>query len=143
MSFDLKIVNNDLSLNPDGSIQAVYDNSKLVQDILKILLTSAGSNKFYRWYGSALGTRIIGNVMSPTQTQVEITRSIQTAISNLIALQKAQANVQYVSAGEMIAAVRDVIVLRDKTDPRNYEIGISVLTRKLTVVEESFTLRVN
>ena len=35
MSFDLKIVNNDLSLNADGSVQTVRDNSKLAQDIIK------------------------------------------------------------------------------------------------------------
>jgi phage baseplate assembly protein W len=142
MSFDLKLINNDLNLNPNGTLQTVYDNEKLVQDILKIILTSAGSNKIFRWYGSALGTRIIGNVLDSTQLETEISRSVQTALSNLIALQKTQGRTQYVSAGESIAAIRGVSVLRNDEDPRLYEIGISVLTRKLTVVEDTFTLRV-
>jgi hypothetical protein len=142
MSFDLKITNNDLRLNPDGTLQTVYDNEKLIQDILKIVLTSAGSNKIFRWYGSALGTRIIGNIFDSSQLETEVARSVQTALSNLVALQKTQSRTQYVSAGEAIAAIRGVTVLRNEEDPRLYEVGISVLTRKLTVVEDTFTLRV-
>jgi phage baseplate assembly protein W len=142
MSFDLKITNNDLRLNPDGTLQTVRDNEKLIQDMLKIILTSAGSNKIFRWYGSVLGAKIIGNILNTTQLETEVARSIQTALSNLIALQKSQSRTQYVSAGESIAAIRGVSVLRSETDPRTYEVGISVLTRKLTVVEDTFTLRV-
>jgi len=142
MSFDLKITDNDLRLNPDGGLQTVHDNEKLIQDILKIILTSAGSNKIFRWYGSALGARIIGNILDSTQLETEVARSVQVALSNLVALQKSQGRTQYVSAGESIAAIRGVSVLRNETDPRIYEIGISVLTRKLTVVEDTFTLRV-
>jgi phage baseplate assembly protein W len=142
MSFDLKITNNDLSINPDGTLQTVQDNEKLVQDVLKILLTSKGSNKIFRWYGSLLGTRIIGNLLNASQLETEIARSVQESLSNLIALQQTQSRSQYVSAGEMIATIRGVSVLRDETDPRIYEIGVSVLTRKLNVIEETFSLRV-
>jgi phage baseplate assembly protein W len=142
MSFDLKITDNDLRLNPDGSLQTVHDNEKLIQDILKIVLTSAGSNKIFRWYGSALGASIIGNVLDSTQLETEVARSVQTALSNLVALQKSQGRTQYMSAGETIAAIRGVSVIRSETDPRIYEVGISVLTRKLTIVEDTFTLRV-
>ncbi len=142
MSFDLKIVNNDLQINPDGTLQTVRDNEKLIQDILKIILTGAGSNKIFRWYGSTLGTRIIGNILDSTQLETEVSRSIQQALNNLVSLQKTQSRTQYVSAGEAIAAIRGVTVLRNEIDPRLYEVGISVLTRKLTIVEETFTLRV-
>jgi len=142
MSYDLKIVNNDLGINPDGTLQTVHDNEKLVQDILKIILTSAGSNKIFRWYGSSLGTRIIGNLLDPTQLETEVARSVQTALNNLVALQKVQGRTQYISAGEAIASIRGVSVLRNNEDPRLYEIKISVLTRKLTILEDTFTLRV-
>jgi len=32
--------------------------------------------------------------------------------------------------------------LRDPNDPRQWQILVSVLTRKLTVVEETFTLKI-
>jgi phage baseplate assembly protein W len=141
MSFDIKIVNNDLSINPDGSLQTVRDNEKLIQDIIKIMLTASGSNKFYRWYGTTIGTRTIGNVLDHTQLESEITGAVYNALGNLIALQKSQGREQYTSAGEAIASIRGISVIRNKEDPRLYEVGISVLTRKLTVVEESFILR--
>jgi phage baseplate assembly protein W len=142
MSFDLKIENNDLNLNPDGTLQTVHDNNKLAQDVVKAILTPLGSNRFFRWYGSLISTRIIGNVLSSSQTEAEIERAIQNTLSNLVALQKVQTRTQYVSAGETIAAVRNVAATRSPTDPRQWEITVSVLTRKLTLVEETFSLRV-
>ena len=142
MSFDLKIENNNLTLNPDGTLQTVRDNAKLAQDIVKGILTPLGSNKFFRWYGSTVSVRTIGQVLDATVTQTEIERSIQDFLSNLISLQKAQTRVQYVSAGEQIAAIRSIAALRDPNDPRQWQILVSVLTRKLTVVEETFTLKI-
>jgi len=142
MSFDLKITNNDLALNPDGTLQTVTNNDKLIQDIIKAILTPIGSNKFFKWYGCALGSRVVGQALDATLTQIEIQRSIQDSLTNLISLQKAQARHQYVSAGESIAAVQEISALRNMEDPRQYEIYVSVLTRKLTIAETTFTLRV-
>lgn len=142
MSFDLKIESNDLKINPDGGLQTVRDNAKLIQDIIKAILTPLGSNRFFQWYGSTLNSRVIGQFLDSTIIEAEMVRSVQDTLNNIIALQRAQARTQYVSAGEQIAAVRDISVMRNATDPRQYEITISVLTRKLTVVEETFTVSV-
>ena len=142
MSFDLRIVNNDLSINPDGSLQTVRNNEKLVQDILKAILTPLGSNKFFKWYGCIIAERIVGQILDASLTEIEARRSIQDTLTNLIALQKAQSRTQYVSAGESIAAVKEILVLRNAVDPRQYEIYVAVLTRKLTIAETTFTLRV-
>lgn len=142
MSFDLRIENNSLKINPDGSIQTVRDNQKLIQDIIKAMLTPIGDNKFFPWYGSSLSLNIIGQVLDNDFVTSEAERSIQNTLSQLISLQNAQSKIQYVSAGEMIAAIRSVTVLRSNVDPRQYEITVSVLTRKLNVVEETFSLSV-
>ena len=142
MSFDLKIVSNDLAINSDGTLQTVINNDKLIQDIIKAILTPIGSNKFFKWYGCAVNSRVIGQNLDATLTQIEIQRSIQDTLTNLISLQKAQARTQYVSAGESIAAVQEILVLRNTEDPRQFEIYVSVLTRKLTIAETTFTLRV-
>lgn len=140
MSFDLKIVNNNLALNPDGTVQTVRDTAKLGQDIVKGVLTPLGSNKFFRWYGSTVSIKTVGQVLDATITQTEVERAIFDTLSNLVALQRAQARIQYVSAGEQIAAIQGVSAMRDPNDPRQWQILVSVLTRKLTVVEETFTL---
>jgi hypothetical protein len=141
MSYDLKLTDNDLDINPDGGLQTVSDNNKLLQDILKAVLTTKGSNRFFRWYGSSISSRIIGQNLDFSQIEVEIQSSIQETLSNIVALQNAQSKEQYVSAGETIASIRGVSVLRNPEDPRLFEVMISILTRKLTVVEETFSLR--
>ena len=142
MSFDLKIETNDLKINLDGSIQTVRDNFKLVQDVIKAILTSIGDNKYFPWYGSSIGANMIGQVLNNDFVVSEAERAIQNTLTQIMSLQNAQSRVQYVSAGEMIAAIRNVSILRSNTDPRQWEITVSVLTRKLTVVEETFSLTV-
>jgi hypothetical protein len=140
MSFDLKLINNNLAINPDGSLQTVRDNQKLIQDVAKIILTALGSHKIFRWYGSSLKNSLIGEILTESEINVEVNKSIQDSLNNLIALQQSQSRVQYVSAGEIIAAINDISVLRDPDDPRKYDISVYILTRQLTVVEESFQL---
>lgn len=142
MSFDLKIEGNDLTINQDGTLATVRDNNKLAQDIIKAVLTPLGSNRFFRWYGSTIGARTIGKVLDANTTEATIQSSIEDTLSNIIALQKIQSRSQYVSPGETIASIQEVIVLRHPEDPRLYEISIKVLTRQLTEVEETFTLQV-
>lgn len=142
MSFDLKIEENNLSINPDGTIKTVRDNTKLSQDCIKALLTPLNSNIFYSWYGNALAATIIGESINNNLIEIEAERSIQNTLSNLSFLQKEQNKVQYVSAGEMIAAIQNVLVVQDDQDPRQYQITVSILTRKLTIIEETFSLQV-
>ena len=47
MSFDLQIKNGDLQIGSNGDVAQVFDTEKLVQDILKILLTQSGANTFF------------------------------------------------------------------------------------------------
>jgi len=141
MSFDLKIVGNDVGINPDGSLQTVRDNEKLKQDILKAVLTARGTNKFHQWYGSTISQNLIGHTLDISQIDAETKSSIQETLSTLMALQSAQARVQYVSPGETLAGVNDIVVVRDPSDPRQWSITIIALTRQLLPVEETFTLR--
>jgi len=142
MSYDLKIVGNSLALNPDGSVQTVRDNEKLKQDLLKAILTARGSNRFHQWYGSVISERTVGKVLANEQLEAEVFGAIQETLSTLMALQTAQARVQYVSPGETLAGVSDIRVERDASDPRQWSITIVALTRQLSPVEETFLLRV-
>jgi hypothetical protein len=142
MSFDLKIVNNDLAIGSDGTLQTVINNEKLQQDVLKAILTPLGSNRFFKWYGSLLSNRVIGQNLPFASMEIEIKRSIEETLNNLMALQKSQAFSQYVSAGEMIAGIGSIDVVRNEEDPRQFDIYINILTRQLTPIEVAFTVRI-
>ena len=141
MSFDFKLIGGDLQVKPAGTIAIQVDDSKLRQDLLKILLTPIGSNKAYPWYGSPLGTAVIGRLLDPRILKSEILNSITFAINNLIRLQKEQERSgQFLTPAEAISKILDVSVEQSIQDGRQYNIGISVLTRRGNVINETFAL---
>lgn len=142
MSFDLALNMGDLKINNDGTIDTVAGNSKLRQDILKILLTEVGDNKFHPKYGSHIGALEIGSSADNRLISLDLESSARTALENLMSLQRSQSRRQSLSSGEIILDILDVKVTRDTVDPRLYNIFVSVLTQELTEVRSSVTIRI-
>ena len=138
MSFDLKIINGDLVIN-NGQLQTVVDSEKLIQDILKISLTTAGSNPIHPWYGSFISRTIIGNPNS-NSVLVQIAKSqLTTALQNLKDLQDLQVkSFQRVSADEQISAILDISILMSNIDPRLINVRIQALTKGLKPITTAF-----
>lgn len=138
MSFDLKITNGDLVLS-NGDLKTVVDSEKLIQDILKIALTTAGSNPVHPWYGSFISRTLVGN---PNQTSVlvQIGKSqLTTALNNLKDLQDLQAqSYQRMSADEQIAAITDISIVQNQIDPRLFDIVIKALSKGLKPITTAF-----
>jgi len=142
MSFDLRIRNGDLGIDADGSMKLVNNNTKLRQDIVKILLTDLGENKFHKFYGSRVGALEIGGVTDRSIIDSDLEASVRRALSNLISMQKVQLKKQFLTSGEKILEVTSVSVERDGADPRMYNVFISVLTQKLSTISEVITIRI-
>lgn len=142
MSFDLKIENGDILFEKDGTISTVVDNSKLRQDIIKILLTKLGENKYHPSYGSEIGSLQIGQVADQELLELDLESSVRDSISKLIALQKSQTRKQFLTPGERIISLLGASVQKDDSDPRFYNIFISVQTGALTSITESITIRI-
>ena len=142
MSFDLKIRNSDIQFGPNGSVQLVSKNEKLRQDILKIILTEIGENKFHRGYGSAIGKLSIGTAAGKDLVELDLKSSVENAIRKLMSLQKAQSSRQYLSPGEIIVSIVNIDAGRDSLDPRMYNVFVSVLTGELTEIRELVTVKI-
>lgn len=142
MSFDLKIKNGDLVLDSSGSLVSVSGNNKIRQDIIKILLTRPGDNRFHSGYGSNLGLLKIGDVADESIVELELKRSAEEAVRYLISLQKNQSKGQILSLSEIILDITNISIERDSDDLRLYNIYISVLTQKLDVIDEVITIRI-
>lgn len=140
MSFDLKINNKDLVLK-NGQLQTVIDSDKLIQDILKLCLTDAGSNPLHPWYGTFLSRTLVGNPLNTT-VLIHLSKSqLNTALQNLKELQNIQLNsFQRVSADEQISAILDVSINRNAIDPRLFNVSVKVLTKGLKPISTSFTV---
>ena len=143
MSFDFKLDNGDLTITSKGELKPVFNDNKLRQDLLKILLTPLGSNPNYPWYGSPLSEKTIGKALDPAILNMEMTTAIQYAINNLIELQKRQIkDGQYASPSELIGQILDINLAPSIYDARQFNISITVATRRGDIVAESFTLTV-
>lgn len=132
MSFDFKIENGDWKIDSTGDLQKVENTEKLVQDCLKILVTTIGSIPFHPTYGSLLGKNLIGNVFD---TEF-VSSTAQNAIKNsLEALQKYQRNqglYQRVTPEEQLAAIRQITVERNSVDPRYFSVFVEISTGAFT-----------
>ncbi len=142
MSFDLKIQNGDLVINLDGTIGLVSDNNKLRQDIIKILITKLGENKFHPSYGSEIGAIQIGHIADPELLEIDLESSVRDAVNKLIALQRSQSKRQFLTPGERIVSLLGVSAQKDQIDPRLYNIFLTVQTGTLTALTESITIRI-
>lgn len=140
MSYDLLISAGDLVL-ANGDLQTITDTDKLVQDILKICLTTAGADPMNPWYGSYISRSLVGSTLD-TSITVQLAQSqLQSAIENLKSLQTAQIkSFQQVSPAEQIAAITNISITRSTIDPRVFIVNIKVLSKALTPVQTSFNI---
>lgn len=140
MSFDLEIVNSDLRVKSDGTVSTITDTPKLRQDVIKMLITTLGSNKFHPWYGCSIGSSMVGQNIPDNMLQLDIQTSIQQSLDKLQSLQQAQMGSQRVTLAETIAQIGNITAGRNPLDPRQVLIQVTVLSKRLSKVEETFTL---
>lgn len=138
MSFDLQVMAGDLVIN-NGLLQTVLDSDKLIQDILKMCLTTAGSNPLHPWYGSFISRTLVGNP-NYTTVLVQIAKSqLTTALNNLQQLQALQLqSFQRVSADEQLSAILNIDVTQNPINPTLFNITIKVLSKGLKPISTNF-----
>lgn len=138
MSFDLQVQNGDLVLN-NGDLAIVQDTNKLIQDILKIALTTAGSNTLYPFYGSYLSRSIVGSVLDNQMTTQIAEAQIQNCLEILKTLQEQQVkSLQQVSANEQLGIILSVDVDQNVIEPTFYTVTIRVTSKGFQAVSTSF-----
>ncbi len=140
MSFDLKIVSGDFSIE-NGDISKVTDTDKLVQDLLKVCVTPSGTLPFHPWYGSLLSKTMVGSPMDPDMV-VNISKiQLENAIQNLKALQETQSKqFQNISPFEQINYIMGISITRSVEEQRLFKIKVSVLSKGLKPVTTTFEI---
>ena len=141
MSFDLALINSDLSIKSDGTVRTVTKTDKLKQDVVKIILTPLGSMRFHDWYGSNINENTIGNILPENILFNDISSSISESLERLRTLQRSQASYQKMDPSEIIVSIAEINVQRDIVDPRQVNVIVKVISRDLIPVEEIFTIR--
>lgn len=143
LSYDLKLVDGDISIDAAGQIAIVKDEEKLIQDVLKLLFTSTGELAQHPWYGTALLTKVIGESVDPKLTIKEVSSSIGFGLNNLKQLQQLQQrDGQFLTNKELINSIQSINVKLDENDPRKMVISIELITKSNTVISESFVIKI-
>jgi hypothetical protein len=140
MSYDLLVSNGDLVIK-NADIATVKGKDKLIQDLLKIALTTAGSNVLQPWYGSLISRTLIGSYLDSDIIFSVAKTQLQNAIQNLKNLQNIQvASGQRMTPDEQISFVSDISIIRNTVDPRLFSVIIKVLDRSFGRVAASFNV---
>ena len=140
MSFDLRIVNGDLAIQ-NGDLRTCSDSEKLIQDILKICLTPVGANVSNPWYGSYVSRSLIGNPMGSSITIQMCQSQLQSAIENIMTLQKMQVKTaQPVTADELLGSISGINVSRNKNNPTVFSVQVTATTKGFKPISTSFTI---
>lgn len=141
MSFDFRVVNGDLGIGQDGDLDKVEDTEKLIQDMLKIIVTPIGSNKFYPWYGSPITQSLVGMALDFEMMSTISSGQLQNSLESLQRLQQEQSKHQRVTPFELLAAIKRVSIERNRTDPRFFLVIVEGLTRALTEANTQLTIK--
>lgn len=129
MSFDVKVVNGDLSFDSQGRVDLVRDTNKLVQDVHKIIQTTRGYDPFDPRYGLTISTSAIGRPQSNPMLTSQVQAELQEQLDRLRKEQVALSGRQVITAEETIKQIDNVTVEQDTTDPRQINITIELTTQ--------------
>jgi hypothetical protein len=141
MSFDLRLQNGDIALGADQDFDTVTDGAKLVQDVIKMVTTPQGSNKFQQAIGSLINKRLIGQTLTAQNTITVLQGSIQEALIILQKLQKQQAQKQALSPAEMLVQINSIDVSRDSIEPRQLNVILKIMAGDGNLLTETLTMR--
>lgn len=141
MAFDLRIRNGDLLFDEQGRIELVRNSNKLTQEILKFVTTTRGSDPYNPDYGLTITEASIGSVVSTLGLETSVEAEITTGLERLQAEQQVLQTQQRLTPSELLQQIDRVSVEQDTTDPRQFNIFISVTTQALTPITIDTAIR--
>lgn len=139
MSFDLKLISGNLSIK-NGDFETVTSSDKLLQDILKICLTQAGSNPIFPWYGSFINQTMIGSVLDKKITIDYAKNQLTNSLTTLKQLQEKQSQYQSVSPDELIYTISNVSIVQNQYEPTLYSVLLKVVSKNFKTINTSFKI---
>lgn len=143
MSYDLKIVNGDLARSSSNDLEKVENSDKLLQDLLKIIVTPLNGNPFFPFYGCPLTRSLVGVAYESNFISGIAQNQLRNSLETLQAIQREQLSKtnQVVTPHEHIAAIENILVERNASDPRFFRIGLSVISKAFRRTETALNVR--
>lgn len=136
--YDIQILNGDINFAA-GEFKLVRDEQKLVQMLVKALITPLRTASLRPNYGTYLGN-VLGHAMPEFIYLTKIEDSVRACVADLQAAQARAANRQYVSPGEQIRQILYVKVSRNGIDSRQIDVYIGIRAGSGAIVEQQYAI---
>jgi phage baseplate assembly protein W len=117
-------VENDFRFTESGALETITDETLLIQESLKILLTDLGSNPYHPWYGTRIRQRI--GSKNVTGTAATLQEDVRDALNRYKNLQVEQAQYQTLTPRQRLSSIDSIQVLPIEGLPTAFEINIVV-----------------
>jgi len=141
MSFDVQILNGDLNLDSLGQLALVRNIDKVAQDVLRVIMTTRGSDPFDTSYGISTTNRAIGSMPTTSIISATLEAEISNSLQKLIREQNRLSTVQTLTADERIREIDSVVVEQDPIEPRQLTVSISMTLETLEPITIQTTLQ--
>lgn len=135
-------IENDIRTDPYGQLQTVVAQQKLIQDLMKWVLTERGSDPFHDFVGTRVITLIGQKGINLQMLKMDVVSEVSEAITKLLKLEAKQATYQRVSASELIDALVSVDFNPRTQDPTIFDLVITVRVASGQVVSSTKTFRI-
>jgi hypothetical protein len=130
---------NDFYRSPKGSFGHIIDQDKLLQRVLKFLLTSQCA--FYPTLVSSIKDSV-SKKLGFSMTEEDIMSEISASLNNLMRIQTGQKAVQTLSPQEILKGIEDIWTAESQIDPTRISVSIQVSSYgKEQPAPLSFTMR--
>ena len=133
----------DIIIEGHGDIRTISQESLLIQQLEKIIITKLSSNTFHSWYGSSLHSFIGKKITDKELLYSRVKEQVNVAIQNFKNIQK-----QLVSSGrkfdngELFGRLLG-ITIEEADDPSLIEIIVRFTSKRETVLEYTQYLNSN
>jgi hypothetical protein len=114
---------NDFTLSTNRSFLHITEHPKLMQRVLKMLLTS--SCQFYPSLTCPIKD-LVGKKLGTYLTEDDIKSFASDSVSNIQTIQNAQKSIQNLVPQEILKDILDVSVVTDQNDPSRIRVAIQV-----------------
>jgi len=134
---------NDFRFDNLGRLILAENEEKMIQDLMKFVLTVKSSNKFHPELGTGLLGLIGSKVFNLDQLRLEATRDVADSVTGLIRLQQRQVQYQRVTVREVIERLLSVdFQQQDENDPTLFDMLIAVESASGQIETDKIPLRI-
>ena len=124
----------DLGYDRQGRVIEVRNETKLLEHIIKLLLTEITTNPFFNWYGTSIPNQVYQAIRDPAYLEQQLQTEVSLALQKYKNVQFKQSRVQQLDLREILKDILAVVVQSDPDDPRIFYVTVTASTAAGNVI---------